>query len=222
ISSSAQQDALLMSVIEEMSSQVAKYYKLQQENIDVNETLTAKLERYKEQVNLFEQRPKFDLNDREKYIDGQLRQESKQKEDTYLDEVIVLQKKNKALDNVVYKMGQSTQTMHMLTKPQAFYDETHKTTLGYQNPFYLTQDRRKVPALYDGNTIVKIHIALSVTDSEETLELAEESRLKMLAKQNDPSLKEKKVNIAPVDYVALNKLFEHFVKHFVPHKQLST
>ncbi|GJV71593.1 retrovirus-related pol polyprotein from transposon TNT 1-94, partial [Tanacetum coccineum] len=56
---------------------------------------------------------------------------------------------------------------------------------------------------------------------EETLELAEESRLKMLAKQNDPSLKEKKVNIAPVDYVALNILSEHFVKHFVPQKQLS-
>ncbi|GKD61952.1 hypothetical protein Tco_1299461 [Tanacetum coccineum] len=111
-------------------------------------------------------------------------------------------------------MGQSTQTMHMLTKPQAFYDESHKTTLGYQNPFYLSQARREVPTLYDGHTIVKTHDALYVTDTEETLELAEESRLKMLAKQNDPSLKEKKVNIAPVDYVALNKLSEHFVKHF--------
>ncbi|GJT87660.1 hypothetical protein Tco_1069377, partial [Tanacetum coccineum] len=81
--------------------------------------------------------------------------------------------------------------------------------------------QRKVSALYDGNTIVKTHVALSVTDTEETLELAEESRLKMLAKQNDPSLKEKKVKIAPVDYVALNKLSEHFVKHFMPQKQLS-
>ncbi|GKA18463.1 hypothetical protein Tco_0698378, partial [Tanacetum coccineum] len=121
-----------------------------------------------------------------------LKKESKQKEDKYLNEVIDLQNENKALDNVVYKMGQSTQTMHMLTKPQAFYDESHKTTLGYQNPFYLFQDRRKVPALYDGHTIVKTHDALSVTDTEETLELAKESRLKMLAKQNDPSLKEKK------------------------------
>ncbi|GJV94414.1 retrovirus-related pol polyprotein from transposon TNT 1-94 [Tanacetum coccineum] len=138
--SSAQQDALLMSFIEEMSSQVAKCNKVQQENIVVNETLTAKLERYKEQVKLFEQRQKFDLNDREKYINGQLRQ---------------------------------------------------------------------------------THVALSITDSEETLELAEESRLKMQAKQNDPSLKEKKVNIGPVDYVALNKPSEHFVKHFVPQKQLS-
>ncbi|GJV98169.1 hypothetical protein Tco_1553421 [Tanacetum coccineum] len=58
------------------------------------------------------------------------------------------------------------------------------------------------------------HVALSVTDTEETLELAEESKLKMLSKQNDPSFKEKKVNIAPVDYAALNKLSEHFIKHF--------
>ncbi|GKC16541.1 hypothetical protein Tco_1013323 [Tanacetum coccineum] len=147
-----------------------------------------------------------------------LKKETKQKEDKYRDEIIDLQKKKKALDNVVYKMGHSTQTMHMLTKPQVFYDESHKTVLGYQNPFYLSQARRKVLALYDGHTIVKTYNALSVTDTEETLELAEESRLKMLSKQNDPSLIEKKVNIAPVDYVALNKLSEHFVTHFVPQK----
>ncbi|GJV84087.1 hypothetical protein Tco_1523985 [Tanacetum coccineum] len=72
-SSSAQQDELLTVVIEEMSSQVAKCNKVYQENLIVNDTLTAELERYKEQVKLFEQRQKFDLNDREKYIDGQLR-----------------------------------------------------------------------------------------------------------------------------------------------------
>nr|GEV16792.1 hypothetical protein [Tanacetum cinerariifolium] len=72
--------------------------------------------------------------------------------------------------------AKSTQTMHMLAKPQAFNDETHKTALGYQNPFYLSQAWRKVPALYDGNTIVKTQVALSVTDSEETIELADENK----------------------------------------------
>ncbi|GKD03294.1 hypothetical protein Tco_1178268 [Tanacetum coccineum] len=96
------------------------------------------------------------------------------KEDKYLDEIIELEKQKKALDNVIYKMGQSTQTMHIFSKPQAFYDETHKIALGYQNPLYLSQAQRKVPALYCGYTIVK-HVALSVIDTEETLELAEES-----------------------------------------------
>ncbi|GKE26397.1 hypothetical protein Tco_1441781 [Tanacetum coccineum] len=86
-----------------------------------------------------------------------------------------------------------------------------KKALDNVNPFYLTQARRKVPALYDGHTIVKKHDALTINDTEETLELAEESRLKMLVKQNDETAKEKKVNFAPVNYVALNKLSEHFV-----------
>nr|GEZ16998.1 hypothetical protein [Tanacetum cinerariifolium] len=111
--------------------------------------------------------------------------------------------------------------MHMLTKPQVFYDESHKTALGYQNPFYLSQARWKVPALYDGNTIVKTRVALSVIDTEETIEFAEESRLKTRAKQDDPSLIKHKVNLKPIEYVALNKLSKHFVKHFVPQKQLS-
>ncbi|GKB23683.1 hypothetical protein Tco_0863084 [Tanacetum coccineum] len=118
-------------------------------------------------------------------------------------------------------MGQSTQTMHMLIKPQVFYDEAQKTALGYQNPFYLAQARRKVPALYDGHTIVKLHDALIVPNSKETLKLVKESTLKMHAKQNDPDVIEKKVNTKPVDYVALNKLSEHFETHFVPQKQLS-
>ncbi|GJT40368.1 hypothetical protein Tco_0940233 [Tanacetum coccineum] len=152
---------------------------------------------------------------------NEMDKEYKAKEDKYLKEIIGLQKKKKALDNAVYKMGQSTQTMHMLTKPQAFYDESHKTALGYQNPLYLTQTQRKVPALYCGHTIVKQHDALSIIDTEETLELAEESMLKMHAKLNDPIAKDKKVNIAPIDYAALNKLSEPFVKHFMPKKQLS-
>ncbi|GKB85869.1 hypothetical protein Tco_0958141 [Tanacetum coccineum] len=65
------------------------------------------------------------------------------------------------------------------------------------------------------------HDALSMLDTKETLKLAEESKLKMLAKQNDLIAKEKKVNMAPIDYDALNKLSEHFVKHFVLKKQLS-
>ncbi|GKA98301.1 hypothetical protein Tco_0826238 [Tanacetum coccineum] len=262
-SSPTQQDALIMSVNEDLSSQVAKCNKVQQENMVVYETLTAELERYKEQVKLLEKKQNFSLNDREKYIDCQLRQiiidkiakvvdfeiqihslklqlnatvkshktlsttvdvlkkESKQKEDKYLDEIIDLQKKKKALENVVFKMGQLTQTMNMLTKPQVFYDESHKTALGYQNPFYLAQARRKAPTLYEDHSIVKTHVALSIHDIKETLDLAEESRLKMLAKQNDPSLKKHKMNLKPVDYAALNKLSEHFAKHFMPQKQLS-
>ncbi|GKB16269.1 hypothetical protein Tco_0850192 [Tanacetum coccineum] len=95
-----------------------------------------------------------------------------------------------------------------------------KKRKGLDNVVY-KMAQRKVPAFYCGHTIVKQDDALSVIDTVETLELAEESRLKMHAKQNNPITKEKKVNIAPIDYVTMNKLFEHFVKHFMPQKQLS-
>ncbi|GKA24460.1 hypothetical protein Tco_0710493 [Tanacetum coccineum] len=73
----------------------------------------------------------------------------------------------KELDNIVYKVGQSAQTVHMLTKPQVFYDDTHKQALGYQNPFYLKKAQRIKPTLYDGIVISKKHDVIFVVDEEE-------------------------------------------------------
>ncbi|GKB15908.1 retrovirus-related pol polyprotein from transposon TNT 1-94 [Tanacetum coccineum] len=147
--------------------------------------------------------------------------ESKEKENKYIDKEIDLEKKIKELDNIVYKVGQSAQTVHILTKPQAFYDNAHKQALGYQNPFYLKKAQRIKPTLYDGSVISNKHVASPVFDDEETLILEEVSRSKMLAKQNDLSSKENKVNTTPISYAELNRLSKDFGKHFVPQKELS-
>ncbi|GJW62396.1 hypothetical protein Tco_0111731 [Tanacetum coccineum] len=94
-------------------------------------------------------------------------------------------------------------------------------SLGYQNPFYLEKAQRIKPTLYDGSVISSQHAASPVIDDEETLILEEVSRSKMLAKQNDPISKEKKVNTTPINYVELNKLSEDFGKRFVPQQELS-
>ncbi|GJY76548.1 hypothetical protein Tco_0481664 [Tanacetum coccineum] len=52
------------------------------------------------------------------------------------------------------------------------------------------------PKLYDGN-VIKNMSAIVILGSEETLMLAEESRSKMLLKQKDPMMLEKKVNTTP-------------------------
>ncbi|GJZ18451.1 retrovirus-related pol polyprotein from transposon TNT 1-94 [Tanacetum coccineum] len=109
----------------------------------------------------------------------------------------------------------------MLTKPQVFYGKAHKQALGYQNPFYLKKVQRIKPTLYDGSVISDKHVASPVFDDEETLILEEVSRSKMLAKQNDPILKEKKVNTTPINYAELNRLSEDFDKLFVPQQELS-
>nr|GFD09970.1 hypothetical protein [Tanacetum cinerariifolium] len=74
-----------------------------------------------------------------------------------------------------------------------------------QNPFYLKKAQQLEPKLYDGSIIQKTN-AIEIRDSEETLMLVEESRSKMLLKQKDLMMSEKKVNTKPVDYAALNQL----------------
>nr|GEU39892.1 hypothetical protein [Tanacetum cinerariifolium] len=63
----------------------------------------------------------------------------------------------------------------------------------------------------------------AMQSSKETpaVDFTEVSRSKMLAKQNDPMSKEKKVNTTPINYVELNRLSEDFCKRFVPQQEFS-
>nr|GEY70933.1 hypothetical protein [Tanacetum cinerariifolium] len=84
----------------------------------------------------------------------------------------------------------------------------------------LALEKHLEPKLYDGSVIQKTN-AIVIHDSEETLMLEEYSRSKMLQKQKDPMMSEKKVNTKPVDYVVLNQLSQDFETRFVPQTELS-
>ncbi|GJZ77489.1 hypothetical protein Tco_0642161 [Tanacetum coccineum] len=109
----------------------------------------------------------------------------------------------------------------VLSLVEQMTDHTHKQALGYQNPFHLKKAQRIQPTLYDGSVIAKEHAVVSVIDDEETLILEEDSRSKMLDKQNDLISIEKKIKISPIDYSKLNKIKEDFGKCFVTQKELS-
>ncbi|GKA72023.1 retrovirus-related pol polyprotein from transposon TNT 1-94 [Tanacetum coccineum] len=128
-------------------------------------------------------------------------------------------KEDQTARKIVLKRDQSAQTVHML-ETTFFYDHTTKQALGFQNHFYLKKAQQLEPKLYDGNVIKNTH-AIVITDSDETFMLAEESRSKMLLKQQDPMVLEKKVNNTPVDYAVLNQLSQDFEKRFVPQTELS-
>nr|GEX31068.1 hypothetical protein [Tanacetum cinerariifolium] len=102
---------------------------------------------------------------------------SKEKESKYIEKKIVLEKQNKELEKIICNMYRSTQAMHMLTKPQVLFDDTHKQALGYQNPFHLKKAHRIQPTLYDGSVIAKEHAVIFVIDDEETLILKEENEI---------------------------------------------
>nr|GEX38495.1 hypothetical protein [Tanacetum cinerariifolium] len=84
----------------------------------------------------------------------------------------------------------------------------------------LALEKQLEPKLYDGSVIQKTN-AIVIRDSKETLMLEDESRSKMLQKQKDPMMSEKKVNTKPVDYAALNQLSQDFETRFVPQTELS-
>nr|GEW01479.1 retrovirus-related Pol polyprotein from transposon TNT 1-94 [Tanacetum cinerariifolium] len=63
--------------------------------------------------------------------------------------------------------------------------------------------------------------AIVIHDSEETLMLKDESRSKMLQKQNNPIMSKNKVITKPVAYAALNQLSKDFETRFVPQTELS-
>ncbi|GKC10862.1 hypothetical protein Tco_1007644 [Tanacetum coccineum] len=199
-----QQDALILSVIEQLKTQLVNCTKINLENKRVNDTLIAELERYKEQSVEIDHRKQTlseHLKEKESLMQTVtlLKNDFKKEESRNIDREIALEKRIKHLDNIVFKRDQSAQTIHMVTKPQFFYDHTTKQALGFQNPFYLKKAQQLEPKLYDGNVIEKTD-AIVIPDSKETLMLAEESRSKMLLKQKDPIILEKKVNTTPVDY----------------------
>nr|GEW74776.1 hypothetical protein [Tanacetum cinerariifolium] len=227
-------NTLILYVIEQLITQVINCTKINLDNKNVNDTLTTELERYKEQVKLLKERQNVEVKSQDNYLDSHeqnaeinrlkqtlseqlqekeslmktvtaLKNDFKKKESRNTDRQITLEKKIKLLDNIVYKRVQSVQTVHMLTKPKFCYDYSSKQALGFQNSFYLKKAQQLELRLYDGN-VIKNTCVIVIPNSKETLMLAEEIRLKMLLKQHDSMVLEKKVNTTPVDYKSMNSL----------------
>nr|GFA46980.1 hypothetical protein [Tanacetum cinerariifolium] len=132
-----------------------------------------------------------------------LKSDFKTCEDKLLDKQILLEKRIKEMNNIVFKTGQSIQTIHMLSpKPNSFYHTEQKMALGYQNSFYLKQAQKKQQSLYDGKVLLEKHDPPVVHDSEETLQLAQKSRDKM---------KQMNKEIKPANYTKINHLSGVFV-----------
>nr|GEZ01311.1 hypothetical protein [Tanacetum cinerariifolium] len=101
-----------------------------------------------------------------------LKNDFQKEESRNIDRELALKKQVKELNNIVFKRSQSAHTVHMLTKPQVFYNHSTRQALGFQNPCYLKKAQQLKPKLYDGRIIEKSD-AIVIPDTEETLMLAE-------------------------------------------------
>nr|GEZ15506.1 hypothetical protein [Tanacetum cinerariifolium] len=172
----AQQDDLILSVIEQLKTQVVKCTKINQDNKNVNEMSTAELERYKDRVRILKEQNnvnnasescaqslKIDnlkhtlfeyLKEKESSVEmvTLLKKDFQKEESRNIDMELALEKHIKELNNIVFKRNQSAQTVHMLTKPPFFYNHSTRQALGFQNPCYLKKAQQLKPKLYDGST----------------------------------------------------------------------
>nr|GFA36503.1 hypothetical protein [Tanacetum cinerariifolium] len=138
--SSIPNDAYMM-IFNDMHEQPAQHVSVTTQNNVVDKSLTAELATYKEQVELYERRAKFELIEREQKIDEQLRISMveevtslkkcfKQKENKYIDELLDMKALKEKVVDKLYKQDQSLHTVHMLCKLKPYYDEQSK---GRQN-----------------------------------------------------------------------------------------
>nr|GEY32591.1 hypothetical protein [Tanacetum cinerariifolium] len=139
----------------------------------------------------------------------------------YKDQVRILKEQN----NVDKASASCAQSLEIKNLKHTLFEhlkekESRTKALDFQNPCYLKKAQQLEPKLYDGSVIQKTD-AIVIHDSEETLMLENESRSKMLQKQKDSMMSEKKVNTKPVDYAALNQLSNDFETRFVPQTELS-
>ncbi|GJU58837.1 hypothetical protein Tco_1236603 [Tanacetum coccineum] len=199
--SSAQQDVLILSMFEQLNTQVMNCTNVNLEYKSANKALTTELDRYKEEVkdlkemqnveNSFSgsneqyaeiERLKQTLSEQVQEKDSlmktvsDLKNDLKMEENRNIDREIALEKKIKQLDNIIFKRGQSAQTVHMMTKSKICYDHSTKQAISFEKPFYLKKVQESKPKLYDGNVILKMD-AIVIPDSDETLMLCEESPL---------------------------------------------
>ncbi|GJR22923.1 hypothetical protein Tco_0971450 [Tanacetum coccineum] len=203
-------ESLYNNLVTEVEKVNAVNRKMKETNVD----LTTELARYRGQEKSFEiNKAKFDELEtgyrKSVYQELCLTKKinalhlSSAKQITVLNEEITNLNNQLSNENSTISLRQSIQMMHMLSpKPDSFYHTKQKMALGYQNPFYLKQAQHKQQSLYNGRVLLEKHDPPVVYDYEETLQLAQESRLKM---------KQLNKEIKPANYAKINKLSEVFV-----------
>nr|GEZ29442.1 hypothetical protein [Tanacetum cinerariifolium] len=192
----ALQDDLILSVIEQLKTQVVNCTKINHDNKQVNELLTAGLERYKNKERVLKE------------------QQNDDKASVSYEQSLEIETLKHTLSDHLKEKEYLEQKITLLKN-----DFQKEESRNIDRELALEKQQLK-PKLYNGSVIEKSD-AIVVQDSEETLLLAEESHLKMIEKQKDPKMAENKVITKPIDYAVLNQLSKDFETCFVPQTELS-
>ncbi|GJX52306.1 hypothetical protein Tco_0280675 [Tanacetum coccineum] len=219
--SSVQNDALRM-IIDNMHEQGVQSILANKQNKVVNETLTSELARYKELVGVYEKREKFELTEREQKIDEQMRIiifDRNRKETSLKMELHSVQMQLRSTIDHNKSMKEEVKTLKKDFKQKE--DKYLEEFLDIKKLKEDVEDRLfkqdQSSALYNGHEIVMTnHAAPVVHDSEDTLEIAEKTRKRMIEKMKSPLCVDHKVKFALPDYSK-----ENYLATFTPQRNLT-
>nr|GEX11660.1 hypothetical protein [Tanacetum cinerariifolium] len=161
----ALQDDLILSVIEQLKTQVVNCTKINHDNKQVNELLTAELERYRNQERVLKEQ----MNDNQTYTSYEHSLEIETLKHTLSEHL----KEKESLTQKITLLKNDFQKEESRNIDSELALESGQV-LGFQNPCYLKKAQQLKPKLYDGWVIEKSD-AIVIPDTEETLMLAEES-----------------------------------------------
>nr|GEU68568.1 hypothetical protein [Tanacetum cinerariifolium] len=179
----AKQDALILSVIEQLRTQVINCTKINLDNKSFNDTLTAELARYKEQVKVLKEGQNVKVKSRDNFSDSH--------------------EQNAKIDCLKQTLSEQIQEKEYLMKTVTVLKNDFKKeesrnidrAIALEKKIKLLKAHQLEPKLYNGNVINNTY-AIVIPDSKETLMLAEESHSKMLLKQQDPMALENKTELS--------------------------
>ncbi|GJY52786.1 hypothetical protein Tco_0444450 [Tanacetum coccineum] len=175
-------DAYMM-ILNDIHEQSAQYVFVTTHNNVVDKSLTAELATYKEEVELYERRAKFELTEREQKIDEQLR--------------IVIADRNFKEENLKRELHSvKLQLTSTINHNKSMVEEVTKAAIGYKNPFYLSKAKQVQPALYFDQEIVKPNHARILFMTRGYPRIADTT--KNLIKNEAEALKEQTTALKPI------------------------
>ncbi|GKC29195.1 hypothetical protein Tco_1036489 [Tanacetum coccineum] len=146
--SSAQQDVLILSIAHKALTTELDRYKEEVKDLkemqNVENSFSGSNEQYAEIVRL-KQTLSEQVQEKDSLMKtvSDLKKDLKMQENINIDREIALEKKIKQLDNIIFKRGQSAQTVHMMTKSKICYDHFTKQAISFEKPFYLKKEEVK-------------------------------------------------------------------------------
>nr|GEX64820.1 hypothetical protein [Tanacetum cinerariifolium] len=206
--SSTQQDSLILSMFEQLSSQVTNCNKVNSDNLIANESLSAELERYKEQVKLLEERQNIRPMP---YDDNVIANETNVISIADSEETLMLEEESRSIMLLKQNFGKRFVPQRELSDEKALHpitDQSASSPVNIEAPRELPKNI-VLNSSVDVNTSVKVNSFVVMNDYVNYVEMCNKCReLKAeLIKQDNMVEKD--------EYNRLSKRFSELEKHCI-------